>query len=232
MNAFWLALAAAQAAPAAPEGYRASGNAPSPWSLTVANGRMVFETPVRAPISIAIPAAQTSDGITEYRSGKLHVSIHRGGPLCEGADEQSYRDSVFVMVGRAEYAGCGGAPLPIDWLDGTSWHFTEIAGEDTGLTGDIFRDDRYAVDFGADTMVGYSGCNRFSAGYVRADGTLTTRPPFGSTRGGCSEAVMNRERRLFEILGQPMRISFPDRNTMVLTGESGTLQLRRARDQD
>jgi len=227
-----IALAAAQAGAPPAEPYRASGREPSAWSLTIAGGQMVFESPGRAPISVATPRPATGERTTHYRTRRLEAAINHGPPPCDGADDRRFADSVFVTIGRTEYAGCGGAELPADSLDGTSWHFAEIAGEDTGLTGDIFRDDRYAVDFSADAMVGYGGCNRFSSGYSRAGDMLTTRPPFGSTRRACPEPIMSRERRLFEILSQPMRVGFPDRETMMLTGEAGAIRLTRTRSQD
>ncbi|HKR24553.1 MAG TPA: META domain-containing protein [Allosphingosinicella sp.] len=233
MDALILAMAlAAQAAAPPAEPYRASGREPSAWSLTIAGGQMVFESPGRPPISVTAPRPATGDGTTRYRTRRLDVGINHGPPPCDGADDRRFADSVFVTVGRTEYAGCGGAELPADSLDGTSWHFAEIAGEDTGLTGDIFRDDRYAVDFSADAMLGYGGCNRFSAGYSRAGDTLTTRPPYGMGQRACPDPIMSRERRLFEILSRPMRLSFPDRETMLLTGEAGAIRLTRTRSPD
>lgn len=233
MGALVLAMAlAAQAAAPPAEPYRAAGREPSAWSLTIAGGQMVFESSGRPPIAVATPRPVTSEETTRYRTRRLDVAIARGSPPCDGADDQRYTDSVFVTVGRAEYAGCGGAELPADSLDGTSWHFAEIAGEGTGLTGDILRDDGYAVDFYAEGLVGYGGCNRFSAGYSRTGDMLTLRPPYGMGQRACPEPIMSRERRLFQILSQPMRISFPDRRTMLLTGEAGAIRLTRIRSQD
>ena len=114
-------------------------------------------------------------------------------------------------------------------LDGTSWLFVEIDDRATELTGDLLRDDRYAVDFASDAFVGYGGCNRFSARYAR-QGDLLTATVIGSTRRACAEPFMSLERRLFEILSHPVRISFPDRRTMLLANATGTLRLRRTGD--
>lgn len=102
----------------------------------------------------------------------------------------------------------------------------EIGGQATPLTGDLLRDDRYAVDFGPGVLVGYGGCNRFSAKYSRTGDALHLTPS-GRTQGACSEPIMTLERRLFEILSTPLQMSFPDRGTLVLTAANGAVRLRR-----
>jgi len=222
---FGLALATQTESPVT-EPYRALGSDPA-WTLTIADGRMTYETADRAPIVVVTPRQTNDEGIINYDTRALDVSVM---PVActDRSTGKRYAHSVYLTVGREERIGCGGAELEADSLDGTSWHFAEIAGEDTGLTGDILRDDRYAIDFSGDSMVGYSGCNRFSAGYVRSGDMMTTRPPFGSTRGACSESIMSRERHLFQILSKPMRVSFPDPDTMLLTGNDGAIRLTRS----
>lgn len=226
MSLILVLIIAAQAA-ATPTGtYRALGTGPS-WSLTIADGQMVYESPGTLPISIAAPAPETGDGTITYRTRRLTVDIMHGP--CEGPNDQRYTDAVFVTVGPDELSGCGGALLPADSLDGTSWHFAEIAGEAVELTGDLLRDDRYAIDFSTEAFVGYGGCNRFSARYSRSGNMLTAIAPFMSTRRACPEPAMSREQRLFQILSEPVRISFPDADTLVLTGNDGAIRLRRTR---
>lgn len=219
-----LALVAQVASPSA-EPYRAQGSNPA-WSLTIVENRISFSEAGRPTVS-AQAHRSASEVSVEYRAGQMTVnSLHSP---CDGAGDQRYADTVFVMIGRREYVGCGGAALPADSLDGTSWHFTEIAGEAIPLTGDLLADDSYAIDFGPDGFVGYGGCNRFSAAYSRNGETLTAHAPWGSTVGRSAEPVMTRERRLLQILTAPVRVSFPDRNTLVLAGEAGTIRLARAR---
>lgn len=116
-------------------------------------------------------------------------------------------------------------------LDYTSWLFVEIDGRATELTGDVFRDDRYAVDFGPDVLVGYGGCNRFTTRYVRSNDQITFTL-LGSTRRACPEPAMSLEQRLFEILRYPLVVSFPDPDTMVLTGAASAIRLRRTDDDE
>lgn len=219
------ALLVALADPPAAEPYRALGSEP-PWSLIIADGRMSYESPGRPSVSVAAPAPTTEEGQTRYRTGQLtleimHIACDReiGG--------RRYADSVFVTVGGEMLVGCGGAVLAPDDLNGTSWHFAEIAGEAVPLTGDIFRDDVYAIDFSADGFLGYGGCNRFSAAYSRVGDMLTAHAPWGSTVGRCAEPAMSRERRLLQILTQPVRVSLPDPDTLLLIGATGTIRLAR-----
>jgi heat shock protein HslJ len=221
------ALLVAVADPPAAEPYRALGSEP-PWSLTIADGRMSYESPGRPSVSVAAPAPTTEEGQTRYQTRQLSVDIM---PIaCDrGMGGRRYAATVFVTVGGEMLAGCGGAELAPDDLNGTSWHFAEIAGEAVPLTGDRLRDDSYAIDFYAEGFVGYGGCNRFSAGYSRSGDMLTARPPWGSTVGRCAEPVMSRERRLLQILSQPVRVSLPDSDTLLLIGATGTIRLARTR---
>jgi heat shock protein HslJ len=143
--------------------------------------------------------------------------------------------NVFLHVGLASAilagAGCrhGGEPTS-DALAYSSWHIVAVDGQPTPLTGDLLRDDIYAVDFGTDAVVGYGGCNRFSASYSRAGDRLQLGPVAG-TRRACPEPVMGTEYRLLQILAQPLRIETPDARTLVLTGTDGAVRLRRSTPQ-
>jgi heat shock protein HslJ len=229
MTMFLAVLAvAAQAAGPAPPLYRAQGSNP-PWTLTIADGKLTYESPGQAPVSIVAPRSTSEQGMVRYAGQGLEIVI-LPMPCTDKASGRRFVDTVIVEAGRDERGGCGGAELAADSLNGTSWHFAEIGGESTGLTGDLLQDDRYAIDFGPDSFVGYDGCNRFSAHYSQADGVLTLKPPFGSTDGRCDEAVMRRRARLIDILGSPVRVSFPDPKTMMLTGDKGTIKMLRTEE--
>ena len=107
----------------------------------------------------------------------------------------------------------------------SSWHFAEIDGQSTSLTGDPIRDDRYAIDFYPGGFVGYGGCNRFSGTFTRKD-SLVTIKPMGRTQGTCAAPIMAMEARLFEILSRPVQVSRRDKETLVLSSTSGSAQLK------
>jgi heat shock protein HslJ len=212
---------------AATESYHARA-ADGSWSLSIADGQMTFSADSRQAVVVATPSPDQDNISRRYAARPLTVDILPGAS-CAVATGERYADTVFITSGRRSYEGCGGRILAPDDLTDTSWYFAEIGGARTELTGDILRDDRYAVDFGADAFVGYGGCNRFSAHYRVVAGILTIHEPWGTTRGTCAEPVMSRERRLMEILRASVRVSFPDQNTLLLTGESGTIRLVRGR---
>jgi len=218
---------AVQPARAGAEPYRAQGSKPG-WSLVIENGRISYKVDGRRPVDIEAPVPEDDEGVLYYRSKGFALSIM---PVActDKAGGRRYAHSVFLAVGGKDYGGCGGALLPADSLDGTSWYFTEIGGESTGLTGDIFKDDRYALDFGSDGFVGYSGCNRIGGRYRVADGVMTI-DEFGSTANGCGEPYRSRELKAWRILSGPMRVGHPSADMMELSGEAGTIRLRRSED--
>lgn len=208
--------------------YRAQGSAPS-WTLTIGDGRMRYEPAGGETVDVAAPTPTGEQGMREYRTRNLSVTVFAHA-CAERPGGERRTDTVWVQVGRSDLHGCGGRVLAADDLTDTSWHFAEIAGEAVPLTRDLLRDDAYSIDFGAEGFVGYGGCNRFSAAYSRSGDMLTAHAPWGSTAGRCSDPVMARERRLMQILTAPVRISLPDPDTLLLTGEQGVIRLRRTPD--
>lgn len=221
------AMLVAQPTAAPAEPYRAFGSDPA-WSLVIAEGQLRYESPGRPPILVPAPRPVAEPGQISYSTRRLSVDILRVACEDEGSGRR-YPDSVMMTVEGRLLAGCGGTVLSADSLDGTSWHFAEIAGDPIPLSGDILRDDIYAVDFSAEAFVGYGGCNRFSARYSRTGDMLTAVQPMMSTRRACPQPAMGREQRLFAILAEPVRIGFPDPDTLLLTGNGGAIRLRRTR---
>ena len=221
MSAFLLALGMAAAQPA-PEPYRARGNEP-PWTLTIAAGRMRIEQRGGAAIDVRAPSPRSDEFSRQYRTGRLSVSVHAGSACTDRTTSQRYSDSVFVRIGDAELAGCGGVALATDDLTGTSWAFVETAG--AAVTPTMSGD---SLDIGAGHVMGYSRCNRFSARYARADGRLTFSW-VGSTMTRCApphDAHDAQLRRIFSGRAGPVRMSLPDPDALLLSADV-TVRLRR-----
>lgn len=227
LAAFPLALALAAADGSSAEPYRAQGSNPD-WSLTMESGRIAYTIGARGRAGVEAPAPVEDEGIIYYRAKGFELTIM---PMaCEDkANGRRYAHSVFLTIAGTEHGGCGGALLPADSLDGTSWHFIEIGGESTGLTGHVLMDDRYAVDFGSDRFVAYSGCNRIGGAYRIAGGVMKIEN-FDSTRRACGEPYGRRELAARRIMSEPMRVSRPSADILQLAGESGTIRLRRSPD--
>lgn len=112
----------------------------------------------------------------------------------------------------------------------THWHFVEIDGKSTHLTGDLFEDDGYAITFVPGAFVGYGGCDRFDGTFTRQGDQMTIKP-HGRGEGPCAPSKLQMQNRLFEILvSKPLRVSTPDSETLLLTGASGTIRLKRTRE--
>ncbi|HEV2865914.1 MAG TPA: META domain-containing protein [Allosphingosinicella sp.] len=218
-------IIAAPAASAQAQSYRAVGVEQN-WTLTIADGVLRFERPGHEPVSApASPPERTEYG-DRYQAGPVTVETIPY-PCRDPLSGARYRDSVEVTVSGEEFGGCGGRIFPADSLEFTSWHFSAIDGHPTQLTGDLLRDGRYAVDFGPGMLVGYSGCNRFHANYVR-DGNRLTVSLQGRGITRCAPPIGPLEQRLFEILSQPLEISFADSEALTLSGPQGSIRLKRS----
>jgi heat shock protein HslJ len=104
-------------------------------------------------------------------------------------------------------------------IAGTQWTIVAIGQE--AVTG-----PQYALRIGPAEIGGQAGCNNFSAPYT-AVGDVLTVGAARSTRLACAPSVMTREQRALAILSGAVRMSRPDANTLVLTGDEGAIRLRR-----
>lgn len=85
---------------------------------------------------------------------------------------------------------------------------------------------QYVLNIGAAEIGGRTGCNSFSAPYTAAGDVLTVGAA-RTTRMACAPAVMTREQRALAILTGVVRVNRPGANSLVLTGEEGSIRLRR-----
>ena len=209
-----LALAASAAVSAAPpaDPYTASG---ADWSLTIGD-RITFTSP-GTTVTDKAPQRKASDMGSSYVTPKLAVEVIPGG--CD--DEKSgrrYADVVFVWVGKHTYSGCGGRLLAADSLEGTSWAIVNVAGAE-------LWHPNLAIDFVGDQFLAYTGCNRVGGTWAR-EGDVLTISPTGSTTGRCAQPRAGCERRIWQILAEPVKIEFADPKTLVLSSGKGSLRLR------
>lgn len=213
------ASAAASAAPPPPEPYTARG---ADWSLTI-DERITF-TSLGTEVTVEAPAREASELGSSYVTPMLTVEVLSGG--CE--DEKSgrrYADAVFVWIGKRTYSGCGGRMLPADSLEDTSWAIVGVAGAE-------LWDPNLSLDFGADQFLAYTGCNRIGGTWSR-EGDVLTFTPTGSTTGRCAQPRAGCERRIWQILADPVKVAFADPKTLVLSNAKGIVRLRNpGKDED
>lgn len=199
-----------------PAVYEASGFEPG-WHLRIGNGRMVLDWQEGPPVSVPTPGRRAEANGYRYVTRRMTVRVaHRP---CEDEAARVHADTVTVYAGDLRFEGCGGAVLPPETLANTEWRIVSIGGQPVA-------GDNYRLDFSADRLSGQAGCNRFSGPYAERGDRLTAGPIM-STRMACPQPRMGHERRALQLLGGPVRISFPDGNRMVLSGNGGVVELRR-----
>jgi uncharacterized membrane protein/heat shock protein HslJ len=203
---------------ASEDAYRAIGTEPF-WSVTIVDGQMRYETPDSRDLVVPAPQARPTANGYRYETRRLTVDVTHA-PCSDGMSDRRYADTVRVTADGRELRGCGGEILPPTSLADTSWAIVDIGGE-------TVSGERYAMQFTADRIGGQAGCNRFGGSYALAGETLTPGM-IVATQMACPEPAMMHEGRTLEILRGPLAVSFPDGDTMVLTGNGGSIRLRRA----
>jgi len=215
--------AAPASADQTPTDFRAVGT-DSAWALIIDGGRIHFLPADGPAVSVAAPRRQDDELGWSYETKALSVYAFHGG--CDRGDTgERYRLKVGVIIGRNEYEGCGGERLPDGSLVDTSWMIAGIAGAEV-------RSPSLTLDFnGESAFLLYTGCNRVGGNY-RQEGDRLTMRPTGGTTGKCREPAGGCERRLLQILAKPTTVTYPDRRTVVLTGEAGSVKLWKPADKD
>jgi len=210
-----LLLAGCATVPAEDEPYRALGNEPF-WSITLANGRMTYDSP-EGGFSVPAPRGQElGDGrIWETRRITLQASNQECG---DGMSDNRYPQTVRAVVDGRELSGCGGAPQGPATLAGTRWAIIEIDGR-------AVDGEAYWLEIGEDRISGQAGCNRFSGPYSLGGDTLSPGP-LAATRMACPGERMENEGQALAILGGPVAVEIGEGGIMTLTGDSRTLRLR------
>ncbi|HEX6375600.1 MAG TPA: META domain-containing protein [Allosphingosinicella sp.] len=215
--------AASASADQTPAGFRAVGT-DSAWALVIDDARIHFLPADGPSVSVRMPRRQDDEIGWSYETPKLSVHAFDGG--CDrGETGERYRHKVGVRVGNREYEGCGGERLPDGSLWGTSWMVTNIAGAEV-------RGPGFAIDFHPQaSFIAYTGCKRVDGNW-RQEGDRLVMTPTGSTVATCRDPVGGCERRLLQILTQPMTVGYKDRRTAVLTAETGSVTLWKPGDED
>lgn len=203
-------------APTASDSYRALGTEPF-WSVAIDGGQMRFETP-EGGFTVPTPAARPSFNGHRWVTPRLTVDVTHG-ECSDGMSDRRFADTVLVVADGRELRGCGGDILaPADLAD-TSWSIVAIDGQPVS-------GERYQLQFTADRLSGQAGCNRFSGSYSQ-DGETLIVGPVASTRMACPGPAMDHELRALQVLRGPVRATHPDGDTLELSGNGGTIRLRR-----
>lgn len=221
-------LALAACAPAAdtplrspgdqPAAYMALGTEPG-WTLEITPSRLNYDGDYGATkIMVPNPGAEPSSNGRTYTTDRLSVVIQKTA-CSDGMSDRLYSDTVRVVADGKSVQGCGGTVVPPDTLAGSNWTFVSIGGKP------VMPDRPTSLRFDVGQLSGSAGCNRFSARYSSTDDTLTAGPLM-ATEMAC--AGMEVEQSFFKLMATPVRLTFADDGTLILTGSEGrTAVLRR-----
>jgi heat shock protein HslJ/uncharacterized membrane protein len=208
---------------ASPETYRALGTEPF-WNIAIGGGRIVYSTPEpRERLDLPASAARAAPGGgRRYVTDRFTMDVSRAGRCSDGMSDFDYPDTVRVTFagGGRVLDGCGGPVLPPESLADTRWSITGIDGET------LPRADNYVLGFAGGRLSGQAGCNQFSGSYTEANNMLTSGAIM-ATRMACLGPRMTHERRVLQLLRGPVRLSYQDGRTLVLTGNGVTVRLYR-----
>jgi heat shock protein HslJ len=205
------------AAPSPPAArYTAGGSEPF-WSFVIERGRIIYNPGTGEPtFTLRAPPRQAVRNGWRYVTPRLVIDIRH--VRCEDEAERYFVDTVRVTTDGPTYSGCGGAALPPESLADTDWTITAIGGTPV-------RGDGYNLQFREGRVSGRVGCNEFSGTYREMRPRLRFGP-MAVTRMACPGPRMAFENRVLRILAGPVRMSFFEGDSLVLTGNGGTMRLQ------
>lgn len=215
-----LAAGCATAPPQTDRSYSALGTEPF-WSISIAGGRMTYETPDGGFEVAATEPSATGSG-RRYASSRITLDIAPW--VCsDGMSDNLYADTVTAVVDGTTLHGCGGGIVPPETLVDSRWDIVGIGDEMLDDAGG----EAYTLAFRTDRVVGRAGCNHFSGPYSRTGSTLTFGP-IAATRMACPGPRIDHERRAFEVLSSAVHLDSLSDGMLRLTGPGGSLLLRRS----
>jgi hypothetical protein len=200
--------------PAAPAPrYEAGGFEPS-WLFVIEHGRMTFDPRTGDPvISVPLPRRQPIRNGYRYVTRDLSVTVRH--VRCDSYDGRTFEDTVHPSW--AAEAGCGGTAIPPSTLADSGWQIESAAGLRSR------EQDTYSVGFDGDGRITIQfRCHEYRGTYIERRPVLTVGRLAG-TDHFCWTSAM--ETRLLAILRTPVRMSWVDGDTLVLTGPGGSIRL-------
>ena len=204
-------VGAAPPRPAPP--YEAGGFEPS-WDLRIDRGRLIYDSGTGEPV-INIPLPRRQAVRNGYRYVSRHLTVDVRHVRCDAYNGRTFADTVRPSL--AVEAGCGGRAIPPADLAFSGWQIASVAG--LRPPGDH---DVYSVGFDEARINVRVGCRDFSGTYRERRPVLHVGP-LSLTRNVCPTSAL--ELRVRAILSGPVRISWVDGDTLVLTGRGGSMRL-------
>jgi hypothetical protein len=194
--------------------YEGGGFEPS-WTVVIEHGRLTYDPGYGGEGRISVPLPRRQAVRNGYRYVIRGLTVDVRHVHCESYNGRTYADTIHV-TGHAE-EGCGGTPIPPPDLGYSGWTIQYV-------------DSTRLPEGGPELSVSFrEGSLHYSGQCHVVEGTYRERRPFLHVRvvseswSDCPRTAI--ERRIVEIMRSPMRMSFVDGDTLVLTNRAGTLRL-------
>lgn len=204
------------------QSFEARGNEPG-WLLKIAEGEFSLvwnygEDELSAPA----PEPERDGAVTRYTIPAEDLAVTATQTLChDGATGMPHPLSVSVEIRGQTLNGCGGDPASL--LSG-EWVVEDING------GGVIDNSHATLSFSADgRLAGLGSCNNYSAAYTLGPERFSIGP-IAATKKACPPALMEQERKFFDVLAKTRRFEIDETGALTLVGEDGARLLARRTD--
>lgn len=107
-------------------------------------------------------------------------------------------------------------------LQGSQWQVTNLNGEDVSVPADAAAKAEASLNFGDDgRLYGRAFCNSFTGSYQLQGDQLSVPSDLASTMMLCSDAQMQHERTMLDVLGHAKRIEWNANGGLVIFADDG-----------
>lgn len=197
--------------------YSALGTEPF-WSLKIDGDEMRFGRAGFPKVTATPFEARPSFNGWRYLAKSMTVDV-TFAPCSDGMSDNTYKDTVTIVVGDTQYKGCGGGVLPPASLGGTGWTIGALGGVATA------ERIKTEVRFADGKISGTAGCNRFSGSYA-VEGNVLSVGVIAATKMRCAEPQMAQESKFLSLLGSgKLTKRFSVTGSLILTNEAGDVAL-------
>lgn len=202
------------------EALKARGNEPG-WSLEIAGDRLTLLSDY-GQTRVEAKAAMTRAGdATIWRAEEKGLTVVWEDRICaDDATGMPHPARATVNHAGKKLEGCGGDPKSL--LVGGEWIVEDIN------KGGIIDNSRASLKFDeAGRVAGMSSCNSYSAAYTLTGEALTIGRAAATLRA-CAPALMNQERKFFDVLGAVSSFEIDETGALILkSSDGGTILARR-----
>lgn len=195
--------------------FEAGGFEPS-WELVIQGARLTYN-PGTSDRTFTIPVPRRRPVRNGYRLVSPRLMVEVLHTRCQSYGGRHFTDTVNVTYRGRFQDGCGGGVLPPPDLGYSAWDIQAVGG-----TRVRSEHNPNIIEFREGRITLRTACHDYGGTYrerrpILTVGALTT------TRTACPTQAI--ERRALAILRGPLRMTWVEGDTLVLTGPGGAIRL-------